>query len=146
MIIRVLDDERANICDELLTKLIQDERKYDDSIEEGCVVKDYFKNIIKNKNDFLLCYEEDNIIKGYIYLKLIMNNNKKGYLFDGLYVEEKYRNKKIATKLIVYSINMLNKMNINFMDINVLSDNIIAKKIYKSFGFNEFKIYMRKKK
>jgi hypothetical protein len=47
LIIRVLDDERANICDELLTKLIQDERKYDDSIEEGCVVKDYFKNIIK---------------------------------------------------------------------------------------------------
>ena len=59
MIIRVLDEERANACDILLTKLIQDERKYDNSINENFVVKDYFKNVIKDENNILLCYEED---------------------------------------------------------------------------------------
>ena len=100
MIIRVLDEERANVCDMLLTKLIQNEKQYDNSIDEGFVVTDYFKNVIKNKNNILLCYEEDKTIKGYIYLKLINNDNRKGYLIDGLYVDAKYRNNGIATKLI----------------------------------------------
>ena len=47
MIIRVEDEKRADICDELLTKLIQDERQYDSSIDVNLKVKDYFKNIIK---------------------------------------------------------------------------------------------------
>ena len=54
MIIRVLDEEIANICDELLTKLIRDERKYDNSIDENFKVKDYFKNVIKNNDNVFL--------------------------------------------------------------------------------------------
>ena len=100
MIVRVLDVERANICDDLLTKLIQDERKYNNSIDKDFVVKNYFQNVIKNENNILLCYEEDAMIKGYIFLKSIEDNNRKGYLIDGLYVIERDRNKGIATKLI----------------------------------------------
>ena len=44
MVIRVLDDKKADQCDELLTKLIHDERQYDDSIDNDFVVNDYFKN------------------------------------------------------------------------------------------------------
>ena len=47
MIIRVLDEERASTCDILLTKLIQDERQYDNSIDKDFVVNNYFKNIKK---------------------------------------------------------------------------------------------------
>ena len=107
MIIRVLDEERASTCDILLTKLIQDERQYDNSIDKDFVVNNYFKNIIKNENNILLCYEEDNIIKGYIYLKPVNNDSQKGYLIDGLYVDIKYRNNGIATKLIENALNVI---------------------------------------
>lgn len=144
MVIRVLDEVRANICDNLLTKLIQDERQYDDSINENFVVKDYFKNVINNKDNILLCYEEDKIIKGYIYLKLVNNDNKKGYLIDGLYVDNEYRNNGIATKLIENALNVIKKANISVVDINVMANNSVAINLYKRFGFNEFRISLRK--
>lgn len=144
MIIRVLDEDRANICDNLLTKLIQDECKYDSSIEKNFVVKNYFINIIKKKSNILLCYEENNIIKGYIYLKPIKNNDLNGYLIDGLYVDIVYRNKGIATKLITEAIKIIKKTKTDFIDITVLANNKIAWNLYKSFGFNEFKINLRK--
>ncbi|MBE6144817.1 MAG: GNAT family N-acetyltransferase [Firmicutes bacterium] len=144
LIIRVFDEERANICDNLLTKLIQDERQYDNSIDDSFVVKDYFKNVIKNKNNILLCYEEDTIIKGYIFFKIINTNNNNGYLIDGLYVIEEYRNNGIATKLLESGLNILNDTNVKFIDINVLSNNKSAINLYKKFGFNEFKISFRK--
>ena len=142
MIIRVLDEERASTCDILLTKLIQDERQYDNSIDKDFVVNNYFKNTIKNENNILLCYEEDNIIKGYIYLKPVNNDNQNGYLIDGLYVDIAYRNNGIATKLIDNALNIIK--DVDFIDINVMSQNIDAINLYKKFGFNEFKISLRK--
>lgn len=142
MIIRILDEEKADICDGLLTKLIQDERQYDNSIDKDFIVKDYFKNIIKNKDNILLCYEEDNIIKGYIYLKPVANDNARGYLIDGLYVDSEYRNYGIATKLIENALTVIK--NVDFIDINVMANNIDAINLYKHFGFNEFKISLRK--
>lgn len=144
MIVRVLDVERANICDDLLTKLIQDERKYNNSIDKDFVVKNYFQNVIKNENNILLCYEEDAMIKGYIFLKSIEDNNRKGYLIDGLYVIERDRNKGIATKLIENALNVIKDKNVYFVDINVMANNSVAINLYKSFGFNEFEITFRK--
>ena len=142
MIIRVLDEERSHVCDMLLTKLIQDERQYDNSIDENFIVKNYFQNVIKNENNILLCYEEDEIIKGYIYLKPIDIDNKKGYLIDGLYVDTEYRNNGIATKLIEKALTIVE--NIDFIDINVMANNNIAINLYKHFGFKEFRISLRK--
>jgi len=144
MIIRVKDEKRADICDNLLTKLIQDERQYDSSIDENFIVKDYFKNVINNPNNILLCYEDNNIIKGYIYLKSVNIDNQDGYLIDGLYVLEKYRNNRIATKLINEGLKIIKDKKPKFIDINVLADNKVAIMLYKSFGFNEFKINLRK--
>ena len=144
MINRVLDEERANICDELLTKLIQDEKQYDSFIDENFIVKDYFKNVIKDKNNILLCYEEDKIIKGYIYLKPINNDDKKGYLIDGLYVDLEYRNKGIANSLIEKALSIIKELDISFIDINVMANNKKAIYLYKKFGFNDFKISLRK--
>ena len=142
MIIRVFDEKKANICDGLLTKLIQDERQYDNLIDKNFIVKNYFKNTIKNKDNILLCYEEDNIIKGYIYLKPVINDNTKGYLIDGLYVDAKYRNNGIATKLIENALSITK--DVDFIDINVMVHNIDAINLYKKFGFSEFKISLRK--
>lgn len=144
MIIRVLDEERASTCDILLTKLIQDERQYDNSIDKDFVVNNYFKNIIKNENNILLCYEEDNIIKGYIYLKPVNNDSQNCYLIDGLYVDNDYRNKGIATKLIENALNVIKETNVAVVDINVMANNSVAISLYKRFGFNEFRISLRK--
>lgn len=145
MIKQVLNEEEANYCDKLLTKLIREESLYDNVIFIDFIVNDYFKNVIKNKNNILLVYEENGIIEGYIYLKAIKDEEQIGYLTDGLYVEEEYRNQKIATKLLEYSLNVLSEKKISFVDINVLSKNTIAKKLYKKIGFEEYKIQMRKR-
>ncbi len=143
MIKRVLDLETANVCDELLTKLIQDERQYDDSIDENFIVKDYFKNVISNEDNILLCYIDENIVKGYIYLKPT-GDNKKGYLIDGLYVKEEYRNNGIGKALISEAINLIKDKEVDYIDINVMNNNLNAIKLYKSLNFNEFRITFRK--
>lgn len=144
MIQRIVDENYANECDKLLTMLIQDERQYDDSIDENFCVKDYFKNIIKLNDHILLGWIENNNVCGYIYLKPINENKKHGYLIDGLFVCYEYRNKKIATKLIKESINILDSISVDFVDIKVLADTLIARKLYEKFGFKDFKIHMRK--
>lgn len=65
-------------------------------------------------------------------------------MIDGLYVDIVYRNKGIATKLITEAIKIIKKTKTDFIDITVLANNKIAWNLYKSFGFNEFKINLRK--
>ena len=137
MIIRVLDEERADKCDDLLTKLCQDERQYDDSIEEDFIVKGYFRNMIVQEENILLCYEEDSIIKGYMFLKPNVRNNKVGYLVDGLFVLEEYRNGGIATSLLEEGFRILKEKNVKFIDINVLVQNKNAIELYQKLGFND---------
>lgn len=144
MIKRVTDESLANSCDILLNKLILDERKYDKSINDKYIVKDHFKKIIENKDNILLVKVLDEAVVGYVYLRPIKNDLENGYLIDGLYVEEEYRNKGIAKELINSALDILKNYNLSFIDINVMYDNEIARKIYKYFGFKEFKIQMRK--
>lgn len=144
MIKRIVNAEDAKVCDELLTKLINSERKYDKLISKNFKVQDYFKNVIKDKKNILLAYLVDKQIIGYIYLKYIVADDKNGYLIDGLYIEKNYRQRGYAKELLEYSLKLLHKKNLAFIDIKVLCANEIAKKLYKDFGFQEFKITMRK--
>lgn len=70
MIVQVKDDNLAEKCDELLTKLIEDERKYNNKINEFFIVVDYFKNVINDDNNILLCYKIDENVVGYIFLNI----------------------------------------------------------------------------
>ena len=142
MIIKVEDDFKADKCDELLTKLVHDESKYDKTNDGTYVVKDYFKNIIKKPRHILLCYEEDNIIKGYIFIKPLTPNSKIGFI-DGVYVDEEYRGKGIATKLINEAINMT-KEEYDYMEINVMINNQAAYNLYKKLGFYDLRVTLRK--
>ena len=69
MIIRVENVDDCKICDEFLTLLIHDEKQYDETIDENFVVKDYFVNVIKNKDNILLLYKEDKLKYCMIYKK-----------------------------------------------------------------------------
>lgn len=143
MIIRVENVDDCKTCDNFLTLLIHDEKQYDETIDENFVVKDYFVNVIKNKDNILLLYKEGNNSIGYVFAKRVDD----GYLLDGLYVDISFRNKEIARKLlneIIKEINLLGKYKIF---INVLKENIVAYNLYKNLGFiikeeDKLKYYM----
>ena len=144
MLIRISDEINANECDELLTKLIQDEKQYNAFINENFIVKDYFKNVVKDEQNILLGYKENKEIVGYIYFKFVKDEEAFGYLIDGLYVEEEYRNKGIAKSLIEEGLRIIKEKDIDFIDINVMSKNETAVYLYKSFGFEILCFKMRK--
>ena len=145
MVKNVKDELVANECDKLLTKLINDERNYNDLIPENYVVKDYFKNVILNNKNILLYYEEKAKVVGYVFFKYIENEDGKGYIIDGLYVEENYRNKGVAKLLIKSGLEAVKSSKNDFIDINVMYNNKIAIKLYESFGFEIFRLSMRKR-
>ncbi len=145
MIVQVKDDNLAEKCDELLTKLIEDERKYNNKINEFFIVVDYFKNVINDNNNILLCYKIDENVVGYIFFKYINNIDGVGYLIDGLFVEEAYRNKGIAKSLISEGLKRIDSIKKDFIEIKVMANNKIAMKLYESFGFEIFSIKLRKK-
>ncbi len=131
----------ANRCDELLTKLIQDERQYNDTIDENYIVTNHFNKMLNDENIIILAYYINKIIVGYILIRRTDNNT---CLLDGLYVEKKYRNKGIGKSLLTEAILRIKNMNIKYIDINVMYHNIIAKHIYEKLGFVEYEIKMRK--
>lgn len=141
MIKEVNSVEDANKCDELLTKLILDERKYNDAIEENIVIKNHFNQMLDDKNAILLAYYLNDLIVGYILIRKI---NKDTCLLDGLYVLEEYRNNGIATNLLNEAIDRCKKLNVKYIDINVMEKNEIAKNIYRKMNFNNFEIKLRK--
>ena len=131
MIIKVNSIDDCKICDNFLTLLIQDERKYDTTIDEKFVVKDYFINMINNQN-ILLLYKNENKPIGYIFAKKIDDK----YLIDGLYIDINFRNKGIATKLIRVIIKEIYSLGDYKIFINVLKKNKVAVNLYTKLGFN----------
>lgn len=147
MIIRVENIDDCETCDNFLTLLIHDEKQYDETIDENFVVRDYFVNVIKNKDNILLLYKENNDNIGYVFAKRVDD----GYLLDGLYVLESFRNKGIARKLLNEIINEISLKGEYKIFIKVLKENIFAHNLYKSLGFiiqkeDELKYYMIYKK
>lgn len=141
MIKEVKSIEDANKCDKLLTELILDERKYNDSIDKNIIITDHFNKMLNDENIVLLAYYLNKEIVGYI---LIRKMNENICLLDGLYVLEKYRNQGIANSLLNEAINIYKKLKVKYVDINVMKKNEIAKHIYKKLNFTEFEIKLRK--
>lgn len=131
----------ADRCDELLTKLIQDERQYNDTIDDNYIVTNHFNQMLDDENIIILGYYINKIIVGYILIRRTSNNT---CLLDGLYVEKEYRNKGIGKSLLTEAILRIKNMNIKYIDINVMYNNIIAKHIYEKLGFVGYEIKMRK--
>ena len=144
MIEKIKTRELADKCDELLTKLILDERKYDESIDSDCEIKNYFNNYVNDEDKILLGYLVNDSLVGYIYAYETVSNNFKGLFIDGLYVESEYRNQGIAKQLINEVVLEAEKREVKFIDIKVMNNNEIAKKLYNSLDFNVFKVMMRK--
>lgn len=140
--------EDAIKCDELLTELIFSESKYDKNLKRNYIVKNYFENKYKNKDNVLyVAKNEENIIIGYAYCKIITEDKDPTIshiaLLDGLYIKSKYRNQGIATKLIDKCKNWSNEIGAKIFELNVISKNKNAFELYKKMGFIEVEKKMR---
>ena len=147
--IKVKDDYYANLCDELLTELIQSERKFDNNVKETFIVKDMYKN--KYKEDYncliLVMAEDAPIAFIFGYMKFEQGDfcyHSTAHI-DALYVKPQFRNKGIAGKLIVEFTNWCNNKNIKEIEIGVFKENSPAYNLYKKMGFIDTTIYMNKK-
>ena len=142
MIKEVKSIKDANRCDELLTQLILDEKKYNDAIEDNVIIKDHFSQMLDDEDIILLAYYIDNEVVGYILIRKIEHNV---CLIDGLYVLEEYRNRGIATSLLNDAINRCKKLKAKYVDINVMDENEVAKYVYKKLDFKDFSLKLRRK-
>lgn len=136
--------EEANICDKLLTCLIQDEKKYDDNISD-IIVLDWYNKLYNNPDKVIFIAKENDEIIGYIYVKVAFDESMiyKVSLIDALYVKEEYRFKGIATKLIEEAKNWTKENNIKQITINVIEKNDVAYMLYRKLGFNNYSICLK---
>ena len=91
-------------------------------------------NIEKEDNPFrhYYVYKEDNLL-GYVIIDLIYD---KMEVVDIL-VYEKYRNKKIGSKLLEFITNLARKEMCYNITLEVKADNEIAINLYKKYGFKK---------
>lgn len=149
MIIKKVDNIKDAIeCDNLLTKLINNERKYDTNIKSDYIANKYFENIYANKNNCLfIAKDNNNLAIGYAFCKIITCNDGPHInhiaLIDGLYVNEEYRHQGIATKLIEECKSWAIEAGATIIEINVMSKNINAINLYQNSGFKEIEKKMR---
>ena len=145
MIIKEVSDElEAKICDDLLTELILDEKKYNSNVNEDFKVNNYYKNYIGKDSSKLLVALEDNKIIGFIFTKIIGDETEKSSAkIDALYVVKEYRNKGVATKLIESIKTWLKDIEIDSVTISTMYQNEIAKKLYYKLGFNDYYVTLK---
>ena len=84
--------------------------------------------------------EINNRVVGYIYCEAFHKN--KGVIVN-LFVEKEYRGLKIGTTLMRLATNWLKERGVKIIEVNVLANNTSAKKLYNSFGFDDFKETLR---
>lgn len=141
MIIKEVETkEELNKCDEFLNKLIQDEKKYNDNINDNNKIENYYEKVLNDNNKLFIALDKN--VVGYIFIK-ISDPSKNGELYkeafiDALYVEEEYRNKGIATSLIEKAKDYAKSIGAKKISINVISVNENALKLYYKVGFKDF--------
>ena len=134
-------------CNEFLNKLIKYEKRYDDNINDKMIIDNYYENIYyKNDNKLFITVDNNNIL-GYIFIK-ISNPTKEAQIYkeafiDALYVDEEYRNKGVATKLIDKAKEYSKEIGAKKISINVICDNEIACKLYYKLGFKDFSFKLK---
>lgn len=139
----------TNEINDMLTSLIQDERKnYDSNINENYKVEEFYEKLINNDDKRILVARDNDIILGYVYGFIQDNgsfcNNKVAQL-DALFVKEQYRGNGIARSLMKEFINWAEEKGVAYIELSVCKDNTNAISLYENEGFCIDKILLRKK-
>ena len=133
--IKKYDQENASVCNDLLTKLIKDETKYDENLKNNIIINNYYNKL--NENSVIYIAFINNKVVGYIYgyvTEDIFVKEKTAKL-DALYVIEEYRGNKIASKLIEEYKNWCFSKDVKYIEVTAWNDNIDATKIYLKQDF-----------
>lgn len=139
------DYETALVANKFLTKLISDEKKYDDNINEHCIVKSLYEKFYNEESVCLLIANYENNAVGYIYGYVQDNGDAKKdvvCVLDALYVLEEYRKKGIGSGLISEFKKWVKRKNAKYIELKVCNENKEAIKLYESFGFITNKFIM----
>lgn len=136
--------EDVSKANEFLTRLIQDEKKYNSNINEKCVVKSFYEKNLNNQNCCILFAKNDEEIVGYLYgfFRDDSANINKISKLDAMFVDENYRGQKIADKLIEEFKRWSMRKDCKHIELNVCNSNIVAFNLYKKHGFKEVKTIM----
>lgn len=148
-LIQVKDSIIADKCDELLTLLILDERKYDANISSQVKIQGWYSTTLEDMNRVTYAMVEENKVVGFVhgYIKDIAGGmvDETVALLDALYVIPRYCSQGIG-KLLVERFEKWGKLKgATFIDLSVLSDNKVAFNLYKKKGYIPLKSYLRKK-
>lgn len=148
-IVRVIDKELADKCDEMLTSLIMDERKYDKNIKKDFVVNGWYSSTLNDKNRVTFAAVEGEkavgFIHGFIKDEAGVTVNDTVLMLDAVYVKDENRGKGIAKALISEFKKWGKTVNAKYIDLTVLNDNYKAIGLYEKLGFKPLKSYMRNK-
>lgn len=139
----------TNEINNMLTALIQDERKnYDSNINENYKVEEFYEKLINNNDKTILVARDNDIVLGYVYGFIQDNgclyNNKVAQL-DALFVKEQYRGNGIARSLTKEFINWTEEKGVAYIELSVCKNNTNAISLYENEGFCIDKILLRKK-
>ena len=129
--------EDTKVLDALLTQLVQDERKYDTSIDPSFVVSNFYKHYIEDKERLILCAKVGEEIVGYLYgyLKKDETLKEKQAVLDALFVLPTYRKQKVATHLFEEFRRWSKNEDAKTIEVSVCASNSQAKKLYQKQGF-----------
>ena len=145
---KVINEEMAMSCDNLLTKLIQSERRFDYNVKETFVVNNNYTNKYDKESNVLFLAYEDNKPIGYIYGYL--KDAKGDFVYesvgciDALYVLDDYRKCGIGTGLINKFYDWCHEQDIKVVTIGVYKNNVDAYNLYSKHGFETNTYYMIK--
>lgn len=145
LIIKKCSYDEAKKSNDLLTKLIIDEKKYDKNINEYCVVKSLYEKFYNNDDICLLVAKNDENIIGYIYGYIQNNGDSKIYkvsVLDALFVEENFRSLGVASELIKSFKKWSYNYGVKYIELKVCNENKRAINLYKKIGFVQNKIIM----
>ena len=101
------------------------------------ILQDYYNEMIDNNEIYIS--KEENIITGYIIVKIIEKNNngffsRKILLIDNLATKQGHQGKGIGTQLMNYAIELARKEKCTDIELTVSPENTNAIKFYEKFG------------
>lgn len=145
LIIKKASIKDAKELNNLLTKLIQDEKKYDKNINENFKVISFYENLIENDDNCALVALVNDEIVGYIYGYITHNDstyiNDVAYL-DAMFVDIKYRKNGIGRSLVQEFKKWAKDKGAKYIELKVCSNNIDAVNLYEKENFLEIKKIM----
>lgn len=134
-IIKVETEQMAMICDQLLTELINSERRFDSNLSPNYVVQDYYPLLVNDPNVALFLAFQNRKPVGFLYGYI---KGEEGTLFeksvgfiDALYVSKCARHQGIGHKLMTCFEDWARQRGIGMVKLVVFAENAEAFQLYQ---------------